>query len=127
VHFPQALFVVNVSLTAVAEMGGFRIEPIGPISASQTEIHSGSAQDRTEHNPRIKTMTKITSAIAAALIASASFASVALAEGDYYEGASKASATVDHVQTGSIAQDQQNQIPAPIGRGDYYEGANRPN
>ncbi|MEN3146708.1 hypothetical protein ABCW43_05300 [Neorhizobium sp. IRAMC:178] len=74
-------------------------------------------------------MTKITSAIAAALIASASFASVALAEGDYYEGASKASATVDHVQTGSIAKDQQNahQIPAPVGRGDYYEGANRPN
>ncbi|CDZ68231.1 Hypothetical protein, partial CDS, partial [Neorhizobium galegae bv. orientalis] len=49
-------------------------------------------------------MTKITSAIAAALIASASFASVALAEGDYYEGASKASAAVDHVQTGSIGQ-----------------------
>ena len=72
-------------------------------------------------------MTKITSAFAAALIASASFASVALAEGDYYEGASKASTTVDHVQTGSIAQDQQNQIPAPIGRGDYYDGANRPN
>ncbi|CDN47131.1 MULTISPECIES: hypothetical protein [Neorhizobium] len=74
-------------------------------------------------------MTKITSAFAAALIASASFASVALAEGDYYEGASKASATVDHVQTGSIAKDQQaaNQIQAPIGRGDYYEGANRPN
>ncbi|MCQ1571328.1 hypothetical protein NFO65_11285 [Neorhizobium galegae] len=73
-------------------------------------------------------MTKITSAIAAALIASASFASVALAEGDYYEGASKASAAVDHVQTGSIAKDQQdaNQIPAPIGRGDYFEGANRP-
>ena len=73
-------------------------------------------------------MTKITSALAAALIASASFASVALAEGDYYEGASKASATVDHVQTGSIAKDQQNanQIPAPIGRGDYFEGANRP-
>jgi hypothetical protein len=72
-------------------------------------------------------MTKITSAFAAALIASVSFASVARAEGDYYEGASKASATVDHVQTGSIAQDQQNQIPAPIGRGDYYDGANRPN
>jgi len=74
-------------------------------------------------------MTKITSAFAAALIASASFASVALAEGDYYEGASKTSATVDHVQTGSIAKDQQaaNQIQAPIGRGDYYEGANRPN
>ncbi|MCQ1569571.1 hypothetical protein NFO65_02300 [Neorhizobium galegae] len=72
-------------------------------------------------------MTKITSAIAAALIASASFASVALAEGDYYEGASKASTTVDHVQTGSIAQDQQNQVPASIGRGEYYEGANRPN
>ncbi|EUB95188.1 hypothetical protein PMI07_002966 [Rhizobium sp. CF080] len=73
-------------------------------------------------------MTRITSAIAAALIASASFASVALADGDYYEGASKASATVDHVQTGSIAKDQNaNQVPAPISRGDYYDGVNRPN
>ncbi|CDZ29347.1 hypothetical protein [Neorhizobium galegae] len=72
-------------------------------------------------------MTKITSAIAAALIASASFASAALAEGDYYEGASKASATVDHVQTGSIAQDQQNQIQADVNSGDYFDGANRPN
>ncbi|MDR6815196.1 hypothetical protein J2X76_000350 [Neorhizobium sp. 2083] len=73
-------------------------------------------------------MTKITSAIAAALIASASFASVALAEGDYYEGASKASATVDHVQTGSIAKNQDaSQVPAALGRGDYYDGANRPN
>jgi homoserine kinase len=74
-------------------------------------------------------MTKITSAIAAALIASASFASAALAEGDYYEGASKASSTVDNVQTGSIAGGQQNanQIPASVDRGDYYTGANRPN
>ncbi|WP_117195477.1 hypothetical protein [Rhizobium terrae] len=73
-------------------------------------------------------MTKITSAIAAAFIASASFASVALADGDYYEGSSKASASVDHVQTGSVAQNgQTSQIPAPIDRGDYYDGANRPN
>ncbi|WP_117195478.1 hypothetical protein [Rhizobium terrae] len=74
-------------------------------------------------------MKTMTSAIAAALIASASFASVALADGDYYEGASKASAAVDHVQTGSVAGYKQdaNQIPTPIGRGDYYEGANRPN
>ena len=78
-------------------------------------------------------MNRISSAIAAALIASASFGSAALAEGDYYQGAQKnapaASATVDHISTGSIAKDQQsaNQIPAPIGRGDYFEGANRPN
>ncbi|CDZ69440.1 Hypothetical protein NGAL_HAMBI2610_10390 [Neorhizobium galegae bv. orientalis] len=75
-------------------------------------------------------MTKITSAIAAAFIASASFAGAAFAdEGDYFQGVSKASAMVDHMQTGSIAKDQQNadQIPAPIGRGDYFEGANRPN
>jgi hypothetical protein len=73
-------------------------------------------------------MTEITSAIAAALIASASFASVALADGDYYEGVSKASSTVDHVQTGSIAQGTQAAAPkAPVGNGSYYEGANRPN
>ncbi|CAN7422936.1 hypothetical protein [Neorhizobium sp. LjRoot104] len=75
-------------------------------------------------------MTKITSAIAAAFIASVSFAGAALAdEGDYFQGASKASSMVDHMQTGSIAKDQQNahQIPASVGRGDYYEGANRPN
>jgi hypothetical protein len=75
-------------------------------------------------------MTKITSAIAAALIASASFASVALAEGDYYEGASKASATVDHVQTGSIGQKadaRKANIQADVNSGDYFDGANRPN
>ncbi|WP_105435443.1 hypothetical protein [Neorhizobium tomejilense] len=71
-------------------------------------------------------MTKITSAIAAALIASASFASVALAEGDYYEGASKASAAVDHVQTGSIGQKVDAQ-KADVNSGDYFDGANRPN
>jgi hypothetical protein len=70
-------------------------------------------------------MKTITSAFAAALIASASFASVALAEGDYYEGATKA-ASVDHIQTGSIAQDGQ-EVPAAVNAGDYYDGANRPN
>ncbi|MBP2558056.1 hypothetical protein J2T08_004784 [Neorhizobium galegae] len=75
-------------------------------------------------------MTKITSAIAAALIASASFASVALAEGDYYDGASKASATVDQVQTGSIdrkAGAQKANIQTEVNSGDYFDGANRPN
>ncbi|EUB95189.1 hypothetical protein PMI07_002967 [Rhizobium sp. CF080] len=75
-------------------------------------------------------MTRITSAIAAAFIASASFTSVALAaEGEYFEGASKASSTVDNVQTGSIARDQQtaNQVPTSVDDGDYYAGANRPN
>jgi hypothetical protein len=74
-------------------------------------------------------MTKITSAIAAAFIASVSFAGAALAdEGDYFQGVSKASAMVDHMQTGSIAKGQNaDQIPASIGRGDYYEGVNRPN
>jgi hypothetical protein len=74
-------------------------------------------------------MTKITSAIAAALIASASFASVALAEGDYYDGASKASATVDQFQTGSIGQKadaQKANIQADVNSGDYFDGANRP-
>ncbi len=75
-------------------------------------------------------MKTIASAFAAALIASASFAGVALAEGDYYEGASKAAA-VDHISTGSI-----DQVRQPTSRdnrqfatdhGDYYTGANRPN
>ena len=74
-------------------------------------------------------MTKITSAIAAALIASASFASVALAdEGQYYQGTSDA--TVDHMSTGSVSKDQQDakqSSTADVNRGDYYTGANRPN
>ncbi|CAN7422640.1 hypothetical protein [Neorhizobium sp. LjRoot104] len=75
-------------------------------------------------------MTRISSAIAAALIASASFASVALADGDYYEGASKASATIDQVQTGSIGQKTDAQtagVQADVNSGDYFDGANRPN
>jgi hypothetical protein len=74
-------------------------------------------------------MTRISSAIAAAFIASASFAGAALAnEGDYYQGAQKASAQVDHMSTGSISNDQQSAAPAAsVNRGDYYEGANRPN
>jgi hypothetical protein len=74
-------------------------------------------------------MTRITSAIAAALIASASFASLALAEGDYYDGASKASAAVDQVQTGSIGQKagvEKANIQADVNSGDYFDGANRP-
>ncbi|MCJ9753682.1 hypothetical protein MOV61_23455 [Neorhizobium sp. BETTINA12A] len=88
-------------------------------------------------------MTKITSAIAAALIASASFATAALAdEGDYYEGAQPTEqaqavhgARVDSFgYTGSIARTkasaQSNQSfdgTVTLNRGDYYEGAVRPN
>jgi len=75
-------------------------------------------------------MKTITSAIAAALIASASFAGAALANGDYYEGVSKDHASVvDTAHTGSVAQNvQQGQdIPAQPSHGDYYDGANRPN
>uniref|UniRef100_UPI003101B062 hypothetical protein n=1 Tax=Neorhizobium sp. EC2-8 TaxID=3129230 RepID=UPI003101B062 len=55
-------------------------------------------------------MRTILSTLAAAMIASASFAGVALAEGDYYQGASKGQAAVqtsgkvDNVRTGSIDQ-----------------------
>ncbi|MBP2558053.1 hypothetical protein J2T08_004781 [Neorhizobium galegae] len=74
-------------------------------------------------------MTRISSAIAAALIASASFGSAALAEGDYYQGAQKnapaASATVDHISTGSIGQN--GKLQADVNSGDYFDGANRPN
>jgi hypothetical protein len=89
-------------------------------------------------------MTKITSAIAAAFIASASFASVALAEGDYYEGVTPPSAGQQHAAThqkakgsasygytGSVSNAQgSNQSfdgTVILNRGDYYEGAVRPN
>ncbi|PXA83015.1 hypothetical protein DMC25_18575 [Caulobacter sp. D4A] len=79
-------------------------------------------------------MTRISSAIATALIASASFGSAALAEGDYYQGIQKnapaASATVDRTSTGSIGQTtdvRKANIPAEVNSGDYFDGANRPN
>ncbi|EUB96737.1 hypothetical protein PMI07_001071 [Rhizobium sp. CF080] len=74
-------------------------------------------------------MTKITSAIAAAFIASVSFAGAALAaEGEYYQDTAKASATVDRMQTGSIAQSgKSTDVQARINSGDYFDGVNRPN
>lgn len=72
-------------------------------------------------------MTKISAAIAAALIASASFASAALAEGDYYQGVQKnaPAATIDRISTGSIGRNDK--LQADINNGDYFDGANRPN
>ncbi len=74
-------------------------------------------------------MNRISSAIAAALIASASFASAALPEGDYYQGVQKnapaASAAVDRISTGSIGRNEK--LQADINNGDYFDGANRPN
>ncbi|WP_105381971.1 DUF680 domain-containing protein [Neorhizobium alkalisoli] len=88
-------------------------------------------------------MTKITSAFAAALIASVSFAGAALAEGDFYQGTQKgapaASASVDTTRTGSIqANRNEGQLlfsnggsrdnrGSDLNSGDYYEGVNRPN
>jgi hypothetical protein len=81
-------------------------------------------------------MTKITSAFAAALIASASFASAALAEGNYYEGVTPPSAGQQHSSqsgsygyTGSIARANavQSDAAQAVDSGDYYAGANRPN
>jgi hypothetical protein len=95
-------------------------------------------------------MSKITSTIAATLIATASFATAALASGGtYYEGAvepapgqSVASSHqvapkaqrpgVSYGYTGSVAQanSQSGQSfdgTVNLSRGDYYEGANRPN
>jgi hypothetical protein len=87
-------------------------------------------------------MTRITSAFAAALIASASFAGAALADGDYYEGAQKsaASPSIDSTSTGSIHTDDRYNGKLPfnnggsrdnrasgLNSGDYYSGANRPN
>lgn len=94
-------------------------------------------------------MTKIASAFATVLIASASFAGVALAgNGDYYEGLDRNGTTtraasttapsrVDRLNTGSITNSRtystginsrQNtgDIQAPPGRGDYYPGIVRP-
>ena len=74
-------------------------------------------------------MIRISSAIAAALIASASLGSTALAEGDYYQGVQKnapaASVTVDRISTGSIGQNDK--LQADVNSGDYFDGANRPN
>ena len=76
-------------------------------------------------------MTKsLTSTIAAALIASAAFGGAALADGDFYTGASKeATNQLDRVHTSSIGDrsyaDQQ-VIAQTVDNGDYYEGANRP-
>lgn len=88
-------------------------------------------------------MTKITSAIAAAVLASVSFATAALAdEGDYYQGANRPVAgqqastwhnergAVSYGYTGSIANAQNGRDAdgtVILNRGDYYEGANRPN
>jgi hypothetical protein len=78
-------------------------------------------------------MTKsLTSTIAAALIASATFGGAALAAGDYYEGASHDTVRhnqIDRTQTNSIGERDQRFIQAPaqhVNPGDYYEGANRP-
>jgi hypothetical protein len=82
-------------------------------------------------------MTKITSAIAATMVASASFATAALAEGNYYEGPSAsfseqatqkhpvARSSVSYGYAGSAAA--QSQERTVINSGDYYDGANRPN
>jgi len=63
-------------------------------------------------------MKTVLSTLAAAMIASASFAGVALAEGDYYEGVAKsqvsANAKVDNVNTGSIAQARADNNGQPI-------------
>jgi hypothetical protein len=88
-------------------------------------------------------MTKITSALAAALIASVSFAGAALADGDYYQGTQKnvpaASTSVDATRTGSIqAHRNEGQLlfsnggsrdnrASDLDSGDYYDGVNRPN
>jgi hypothetical protein len=84
-------------------------------------------------------MTKMTSALAAALIASVSFAGAALAEGDYYQGAQKTgpATTIDRLNTGSIDR-QDGKLPfnngggrdnraSDLDSGDYYSGVNRPN
>ena len=76
-------------------------------------------------------MTKsLTTTIAAALVASATFGGAALAAGDYYEGVSKeAATTIDRTQTSSVGDRGQGFAQAPaqaVDHGDYYQGANRP-
>ncbi len=76
-------------------------------------------------------MNTITSVLAAALIASVSFATAAVADtGDYYQSMSRQAPAVDFLSTGSINSPV---IPStgteshqPLGHGDYYQGANRP-
>ncbi|OHV84481.1 hypothetical protein [Rhizobium sp. LCM 4573] len=76
-------------------------------------------------------MTRITSALAAAFIASVSFATAALAEGDYYEGVSNApaaSVSIDRMSTAGIVHEADaSKTQVTIDRGDFFDGANRPN
>jgi len=88
-------------------------------------------------------MKTIVSTLAAALIASASFAGAALAGGDYYEGiwpnqdhktqSVHQAPSGSYGYTGSISSAHQraNQFaaapPKTVGSGDYYQGVNRPN
>ena len=86
-------------------------------------------------------MTKITSAIASALIASVSFAGAAMAENNYYDGLTPSSAgrqvpanhenqhSARYGYTGSISgvTNSGNDGSVVLNRGDYYEGAVRPN
>jgi hypothetical protein len=91
-----------------------------------------------------KLMTKIfLSTSIAALLATATFAVPALAEGDYYEGASKSGAS--RYSTNPLRADSTRTLGYPsqsgqsvfgkttrddrraVESGDYYEGVNRPN
>ena len=88
-------------------------------------------------------MKTVLSTLAAVMIASASFAGVALADGNYYEGVQQAapvaSANVDRASTGSIVTNRQDgqllfsnggsrdNRASDLNSGDYYNGANRPN
>ncbi len=92
-------------------------------------------------------MSKITSTIAATLIATASFATAALASGGtYYEGAVEPAPSqpvasshqaapkarhpgVSYGYTGSVSQGSNHSFDGTVtlNRGDYYEGAVRPN
>ncbi len=76
-------------------------------------------------------MNTITSVLAAALIASVSFATAAVADtGDYYQGVSRQAPAVDFLNTGSInapvIPSTGTESSQPLDNGDYYQGANRP-
>jgi hypothetical protein len=66
----------------------------------------------------------IATAFAAAIVAASSIASVAHAEGDYYEGAQK-EVSYSQGQAGSGVADLA--ATASVDSGDYYNGAVRPN
>lgn len=80
-------------------------------------------------------MNKFTRIMTAALLGSAMSGTIAAAEGDYYQGASRTASDLNHRVTGAISTKtygystggvSAHSNGTTINSGDFYEGANRP-